>query len=160
MIYNFDFAETNDKVYLTFYKPPKAKIQLDSIFNNPKIEMPDSKTIIINTEIINLFASAHLKNIELNDFKLEIVLIKEIPKRWNGIDGKKPKIEINDKIYERMPLKNEGSESSMIDIFKNIYENGDDSVKRAMNKSLNESAGTVLSTDWESVKSKHIKPEE
>ena len=37
--------------------------------------------------------------------------------------------------------------------------NADDDTRRAMNKSFQESGGTVLSTDWKDVGSKTVAPE-
>lgn len=37
------------------------------------------------------------------------------------------------------------------ELFKKIYQDGNDEVRKAMNKSFLESGGTVLSTNWENV---------
>ena len=45
-------------------------------------------------------------------------------------------------------------------MFQNIYANGSDEVKKAMNKSFTESSGTVLSTNWSEIAEKktEVKP--
>lgn len=157
MLHKFDFVETKEKVFLTFFKPLTSKDQQDPFYENPKIEMQDNKTVAFNSETIPLFAPVTLDHIDSTQYKIEIVLLKDTPARWNGIDGKPPSIEVNEKIYET--LENEVQESTIMDVLKSIYEKGDLSVKKAMDKSLEESAGTVLSTNWEDVKSRKIKPE-
>lgn len=157
MLHKFDFVETKEKVFLTFFKPRAGEDQQDPFYENPKIEMQDNKTVTFNSETIPLFAPVTLHHIGSTQYKIEIVLLKDTPARWNGIDGKPPSIEVNEKIYET--LENEVQESTIMDVLKSIYEKGDLSVKKAMDKSLEESAGTVLSTNWEDVKSRKIKPE-
>jgi len=51
-------------------------------------------------------------------------------------------------------------EGSVDDLFKQIYATGSEEVRKAMNKSFQESGGTVLSTNWSEVaKSKvEVKP--
>lgn len=43
------------------------------------------------------------------------------------------------------------TDGSVDELFREIYEKGGDEVRRAMNKSFTESAGTVLSTNWTEV---------
>lgn len=41
-------------------------------------------------------------------------------------------------------------------LFRDIYQNADEDMRRAMSKSFLESNGTVLSTDWKEVGSKKV----
>jgi suppressor of G2 allele of SKP1 len=43
------------------------------------------------------------------------------------------------------------ADGSVDELFREIYEKGGEEVRRAMNKSFTESAGTVLSTNWTEV---------
>ena len=53
-------------------------------------------------------------------------------------------------------------ESTADELFREIYSKGNDEVRRAMVKSFTESAGTVLSTNWDQVSKEQtpIKPPE
>jgi len=48
------------------------------------------------------------------------------------------------------------SEDGLNKVFQDIYSNGSEEQKRAMMKSFTESGGTVLSTNWDDVKKKHV----
>lgn len=54
--------------------------------------------------------------------------------------------------------KEEEKEQGINELFKQIYESGNDDVRRAMNKSFQESGGTVLSTNWSNVAEKKVEP--
>lgn len=54
--------------------------------------------------------------------------------------------------------KEEEKDAGINDLFKQVYESGSEEVRRAMNKSFQESGGTVLSTNWENVAHKRVEP--
>ncbi|XP_054161920.1 protein SGT1 homolog [Oppia nitens] len=78
---------------------------------------------------------------------------KKGPKNWDQI--------VKD-IEAEEEEENKKGEGSVDELFKQIYANGSEEVRRAMNKSFQESDGTVLSTNWSEVsKSKvDVKPPE
>lgn len=52
----------------------------------------------------------------------------------------------------------EEKEQTVDDLFKKIYSTGSEEVRKAMNKSFQESGGTVLSTNWTDVANKKVEP--
>lgn len=54
--------------------------------------------------------------------------------------------------------KEEEKEQGVNELFKQIYQSGSEDVRRAMNKSYQESGGTVLSTNWTDVAEKKVEP--
>ena len=107
--------------------------------------------------------------------KLEIKLKKQEGIRWTNLEGsgETPTIapipsavlnpqqqptypSVKGKNWDRIAVdiekelandKPEG-EAALNEMFQKIYSNADDNTKRAMNKSFQESGGTVLSTNW------------
>lgn len=88
--------------------------------------------------------------------KLEMRLTKTEGGMWNELEKTvvKPKPStINlrnwDKVVDDMTKDEEDSDVNTL--FKKIYSDGSDEVRKAMNKSFMESGGTVLSTNWKDV---------
>lgn len=68
---------------------------------------------------------------------------EEIPKIWS-----KNWDQIVKDIEKEEEEEEKRGEGSVDQLFKKIYANGSEEVRKAMNKSFQESGGTVLSTNW------------
>lgn len=100
--------------------------------------------------------------------KLEILLAKMEAERWDVLERtviNTPKEYAGqsrnwDKLVNE--IAKDEDEGDVNTLFKKIYSEGSDEVRKAMNKSFMESGGTVLSTNWKDVKKDkvEIKPPE
>lgn len=55
-------------------------------------------------------------------------------------------------------IEDEPPSTDIMKFFKDLYGKADSDAKRAMQKSIQESRGTVLSTDWKQVGSAKVEP--
>lgn len=144
----FDFIETNETVILTFYIAPNEKEIMTP-------ELVDSKLLLYKTKI-ELFEPVSLLDIKKSKYKIEVFLKKKNPILWHSITGeKKVSIIKSDICYNDVSEKT----TDMYDVLSDIYVKGDDDVKKAMKKSMIESNGTVLSTNWKEVSKKKVNPQ-
>ncbi|MCQ2816454.1 MAG: hypothetical protein MJ252_04220 [archaeon] len=116
--------------------------------------------------------------VKINGMKAELILVKEVPDfDWVNLEINKrenpsqtasgysnissSKVKKNwdkfekefDEEYKAEHKCNGGNEG-MMNLFRQIYESGDENCRRAMIKSFQTSGGTVLSTNWDDVKNK------
>lgn len=107
-----------------------------------------------------------LSSYKLLSSKLEVLLAKTSAERWDVLERAVVNTNLNstgrnwDKLVKDMTKDEDDSDVNTL--FKKIYSEGNDEVRKAMNKSFMESGGTVLSTNWRDVgKDKvEIKPPE
>ncbi|XP_026287503.1 protein SGT1 homolog [Frankliniella occidentalis] len=137
----------------------------DSVTIN--LKLPDKQTCFKYNLLhpINSSQSSH----KILSSKVEIKLKKADGIRWEKLEadasalpsevGKAPKEKNWDKVVvalaETEDDKPQG-EAALNALFQQIYGEGSDDVRRAMNKSFVESGGTVLSTVWKDVKEKTV----
>lgn len=147
-----DFTETIDTATVFIYWKDMYEMQLD-----PRLEDP-RRLRIADGMVIELYKDVY-PEIEVKKFKsrVEVRLRKVQSLRWGGVNGKTSSTQENKK---EPIIDDEEDTNSAMDLFSKIYQNSGDDVRRAMEKSFYESEGTVLSTDWDQVKSKKITREE
>ncbi|XP_070498999.1 protein SGT1 homolog [Chironomus tepperi] len=97
--------------------------------------------------------------------KVEITLVKRDFGKWTMLEKKqevKTELQCNtkskkpqdwDKLAKEVEKTDDAEGDAAVNaLFKKIYESGTEEQRRAMNKSFQESGGTVLSTNWNEVK--------
>ncbi|KAG4067774.1 hypothetical protein HA402_005546 [Bradysia odoriphaga] len=92
--------------------------------------------------------------------KVEVTLMKLIGQRWADLTKEKaetkPEI-VNiyrqnwDSLAKSIEQEKAEGDEALNELFQKIYKDASPEVRRAMNKSFQESNGTVLSTNWEEV---------
>lgn len=166
MLLDFNFSETMTNITITVYIPPRAT-------EVPQIGLPEPDVLSISGHRFPLYKPVHSPVVHRTEYYVEAIFDKEYPGYWRTIDGSasshdpetestahppcssSSEIEMEDS-GKTEDLK-EGTEG-LFEVLQRIYENSSEDVRNAMNKSLFESNGTVLSTDWNKVKDGPVKP--
>lgn len=150
-----DFVETKDTVTIFLYKRSLHCVDVSPVVDGPR------RLSLCKGVAVDLYKDVHpdIRVVE-SPSRIEIHLRKVEPGRWGGICGR-PAAQADSTSEGRAVEDSESEEGlSVMDLFSRIYQRSGDDVRKAMEKSFYESGGTVLSTDWDQVKSKKVSREE
>lgn len=127
--------------------------------------IPDKcKFVVLSTKVEIRLAKAEAINWTSLEYSKDVLRQKistpTIPSERPSYPSSKPKTKDWDKL-EAQVKKEEKDEkldgdAALNKLFRDIYQNADEDMRRAMSKSFLESNGTVLSTDWKEVGSKKV----
>eukprot|EP00474_Spongospora_subterranea_P009395 CRZ09853.1 hypothetical protein [Spongospora subterranea] len=173
------FYDNQESVTITFYAKnvKKSDVNVQFIDNQTvdvKATLPDGSIL---EKSITLFSTvvSNKSNVDVTPYKISIVLQKQLPGlKWDRLrDSESTSYEEVISHYpssskkkqdwgslEKEVAKEEEKEKpegdqALNQLFQQIYSNASDETKRAMIKSYQTSGGTVLSTNWDEVKSKN-----
>ncbi|XP_061791115.1 protein SGT1 homolog isoform X1 [Nerophis lumbriciformis] len=111
-----------------------------------KVEMKMKKTEAIRWENLEGEGQeSNIKHFNPNEYPTS----SQHGRKWDKIVGDISEEEKNEKL--------EG-DAALNKVFQQIYTDGSDEIRRAMNKSFTESHGTVLSTNWKDVGKRKVDP--
>jgi suppressor of G2 allele of SKP1 len=147
----YDFVETEDTAEIHLYRTT-----LDEDTLEPAIE-GGRRLIVCNGFHIDLYRDVWDEvSVHWYKSRIEIHMQKRESCMWGTVGGPSARKEERN---EYLVVEKEEEVTSAADLFSKIYWESGEDVRRAMEKSLTESGGTVLSTDWDSVKSRRVNPE-
>ena len=151
---------------------------LDVIIRFPEIEPSEPNSYCLNLQLSNPIVPEQ-SSYKVLSTKVELKLKKGEGIRWNALEGA-PSIPSADVSTEKPPSyktrvggkdwdKIESFLESELeylkenqdagDVFSMIYKDADENTRKAMNKSFQESGGTVLSTNWDEISQKKTEPQ-
>jgi len=161
----------------------QVEVDFSSTALNVSIQFPECVSSDASNYQLNLNLSNRImpeqSSYKLLSTKVEVKLKKNEGIRWNALEGA-PSIPTADVSVQKPPsykTRKGGKEWDKIDsfleneleylkvnqdagdVFSMIYKDADENTKKAMNKSFQESGGTVLSTNWDEISKKKTEPQ-
>jgi len=145
----------------------EVKFETDKV--HVKFAMPSGETYV---RTLNLFKAINQEacSTKVMSTKIELRLKKEDGGSWTNLEaatvtppkGTAPTYPSSskhkkdwDKIDKELS-KEKDEDADVNSLFSKIFESGDENTKKAMMKSMQESGGTVLSTNWDEVGKKRV----
>ncbi|KAG8586142.1 hypothetical protein GDO81_005266 [Engystomops pustulosus] len=141
-----DWYQTESQVIVTVMIKNVQKEDVHIQFAERQIEIKMKKTEAIRWDKLEGQAEQQLKHFTPETFH-KYPSSSHYTKNWDKLVVDIKEEEKNEKL--------EG-DAALNHLFQQIYSDGNDEVKRAMNKSFMESGGTVLSTNWADVGKKKV----
>ncbi|XP_030056417.1 protein SGT1 homolog isoform X2 [Microcaecilia unicolor] len=178
----YDWYQTESQVIITVMIKNLQKNDVDINFYEKElsalIRLPSGEDYRLNLLLLHPIA-ADQSTFKVLSTKVEIKLKKQEAIRWEKLEGHGdlslkhftpdsmhmyPSSSHYTRNWDRLVVEIKEEEKSeklegdaaLNQLFQQIYSDGTDEVKRAMNKSFMESGGTVLSTNWSDVGKKKV----
>lgn len=172
-----DWYQSDKQVVVTILLRGCTKEQITAHFEEKSasvdIQLPAGSTYNLELDLFGEIVPAE-STVHPLSTKVEVRLRKREPVRWATLEGDggaapavrmaaaedikvKPPRNWDKLVAEEIARQGEDKpegEAALNELFKKIYGEGSDEVRRAMNKSFSESGGTVLSTNWNEIGAK------
>ncbi|XP_010888978.1 protein SGT1 homolog isoform X1 [Esox lucius] len=170
-----DWYQTESQVIVTIMVKNAPKEGVDVNFNERQlsavVKLPSGEDFSLNINLLHPIVPQQ-STFKVLSTKVEIKMKKSEGIRWEKLEGEgqEPNVKhFTPKQYPSSAHSSRNWDKMVVDIseeekkeklegdaalnklFQQIYSDGTDEVKRAMNKSFMESGGTVLSTNWTDV---------
>jgi suppressor of G2 allele of SKP1 len=139
---------------------------IENIITHPEKESLTIEVTIDGKNYVKawaFYASVKPESLKIDQGKVktEFVLLKETSLNWPRVEAEEGATVA---LYERwsrvqLPKEEEDKAEGLDHFLQKIYKDASPEAQRAMLKSITESQGTVLSTNWEDVGARHVEPQ-
>ncbi|KII66808.1 Protein SGT1 A [Thelohanellus kitauei] len=164
----YDWYENNEFIFIVIFAKGNNNEQVNISFAEKSINCEYNSDGSLRKLDLNLFQEINpsLCSYTVSDYKIELRACKKCQGYWHQLApqvAKEPVKNCENKNWDRIVddmLKESDQTVSpgILELFQDIYEKGDENVRKAMEKSFSESQGTVLSTNWNEVGQKCVEP--
>jgi suppressor of G2 allele of SKP1 len=161
----YEWYQTPDHVNLAFYVKDRTENDLEVAISEReltiRIKLPDSSVYQVDFNPLCQPVNPNTSHYTIGKYKIEVKLSKTDIVTWKDVrgTGTAPVSDRKDKKNWDAVLQEEEEEDKpegLNQMFRDIYGKATDEARMAMNKSFMESGGTVLSTNWNEVKTKPV----
>jgi suppressor of G2 allele of SKP1 len=165
----YEWYQTSDYVNLAFYVKDRTENDLEVVISKRelaiRITLPDSNVYQVDFNPLYQPVNPNASHYTIGKYKIEVKLSKADSIAWKAVRGTDTDTDTalasdgKDKKNWDAVLEEEDKpegDAGLNQLFRDIYGKATDETRMAMNKSFMESGGTVLSTNWNEVKTKPV----